>query len=148
MQTLWGTLMGGGAGVEYYFGYQFVENDLICEDWRSRDKSWDYCRIAIDFFRNNNIPIADMQPADELVGNPQHDNSKYCLAKPGEIYLVYVAGSKSVEVDLSGQATQYNVSIFNPRDASSIEAPAVTSGSKTKLTLPDAKNDWLIVLRK
>lgn len=30
--TLWGTLMGGGAGVEYYFGYQFAENDLKCED--------------------------------------------------------------------------------------------------------------------
>ena len=49
-QTLWGTLMGGGAGCEYYFGYQFDENDIDCEDWRSRDQSWDYCRIAIGFF--------------------------------------------------------------------------------------------------
>ena len=147
-QTLWGNLMGGGAGVEYYFGYQFVENDLLCEDWRSRDKSWDYCRIALDFFRNNAIPIADMQPADELVGNPDHDNSKYCLAKPGEIYLVYVAQSKTVTVDLSGAAHQYKMSIFNPRDGSTIKAPAVIGGGQTELTLPDAKNDWLLVLRK
>ncbi len=28
--TLWGTLMAGGAGVEYYFGYQLPENDLVC----------------------------------------------------------------------------------------------------------------------
>ena len=30
-QTLWGNLMAGGAGVEYYFGYQLPENDLICD---------------------------------------------------------------------------------------------------------------------
>lgn len=49
--TLWGTLMAGGAGVEYYFGYALPENDLVAQDVRSRDKSWDYCRIALDFFR-------------------------------------------------------------------------------------------------
>ena len=26
--------MAGGAGNEYYFGYQFDENDIVCEDWR------------------------------------------------------------------------------------------------------------------
>ena len=50
--TLWGNLMAGGAGVEYYFGYQLPQNDLGCEDFRSRDKSWDYCRIALEFFRD------------------------------------------------------------------------------------------------
>ena len=32
--ALWGTLMAGGSGVEYYFGYKLPQNDLICEDWR------------------------------------------------------------------------------------------------------------------
>ena len=31
-QTLWGPLMAGGAGNEYYFGYQFAQNDIVCED--------------------------------------------------------------------------------------------------------------------
>ncbi len=100
-QTLWGTLMGGGAGVEYYFGYQFAENDLICEDWRSRDRSWDYCRVAIDFFRDNEIPVEQTVPADELVGNAKHDNSKYCLAQRGEVYLVYLPHGGETELDLS-----------------------------------------------
>ena len=39
--TLWGTLMAGGVGVEYCFGYALPRNDLVCEDLRSRDKSWD-----------------------------------------------------------------------------------------------------------
>ena len=24
--------MAGGAGCEYYFGYQFAENDIVCQD--------------------------------------------------------------------------------------------------------------------
>ena len=54
---LWGTLMSGGAGVEYYFGYKLPQNDLICEDYRSRDKTWDYCRIALEFFSDNQNTI-------------------------------------------------------------------------------------------
>lgn len=100
-QTLWGTLMAGGAGVEYYFGYQFVENDLVCEDWRSRDQSWDYCRIALEFFRNNDIPIHEMDNADELVGNADHGNSRYCLAKSGSLYLVYLPTGGSHQLDLT-----------------------------------------------
>ena len=34
--TLWGNLMAGGAGVEYYFGYEFPHTDLNSEDWRQR----------------------------------------------------------------------------------------------------------------
>ncbi len=74
--TLWGNLMGGGAGVEYYFGYAPPQSDLDLEDFRSRDKTWDYARIAVAFFRANKIPFWDMRPADELVGNPTHDNSR------------------------------------------------------------------------
>jgi len=78
----------GGAGVEYYFGYQLPQNDLICEDWRSREKSWDYARIALEFFRDNKIPFWDMKNANALIGNAENNNSKYCLARAGEVYLV------------------------------------------------------------
>jgi hypothetical protein len=43
-QTLWGTIMAGGAGVEYYFGYKLPQNGLVCQDFRSRDLSWDFLR--------------------------------------------------------------------------------------------------------
>ncbi|MEQ1843195.1 MAG: hypothetical protein ABL994_22560, partial [Verrucomicrobiales bacterium] len=76
--TLWGNLMAGGAGVEYYFGYALPENDLVCEDFRSRDKSWDYCRIALDFFRTEKIPFAEMTSSNSLIGNTKDDSSKFC----------------------------------------------------------------------
>ncbi|MCA1962941.1 MAG: DUF5060 domain-containing protein [Prosthecobacter sp.] len=136
--TLWGTLMAGGAGVEYYFGYKLPENDLLCEDFRSRDKSWDYCRIALDFFRQQNIPFQDMQNADALIGNPKNENSKYCLAKPGELYLVYLPKGGSTDLKTEGS---YTLTWFNPRDGKSQPSGNFTG----QLTAPDT-NDWLAVI--
>ncbi len=39
-EALWGHLLAGGAGVEWYFGAQHNHNDLTAEDFRSRDKLW------------------------------------------------------------------------------------------------------------
>jgi hypothetical protein len=79
--VLWGNLLGGGWGVEYHFGYKLPQNDLVCEDWRSRDQSWDYAKIALDFFRDQKIPFADMSPNPEAVGNPEKGNQTYCLSE-------------------------------------------------------------------
>jgi hypothetical protein len=151
--TLWGTLMAGGAGVEYYFGYALPENDLICEDFRSRDKSWDYCRIALDFFRDEKIPFADMQSADALLGNDQGDNSKYCLAKPGEIYLIYLPDGGSCPLDLSAAAGDFTVSWLDPRRGGALRTGSVkkvTGGGKVSLGEgpSDRGEDWAILVRK
>ena len=149
--TLWGTLMAGGAGVEYYFGYQLPQNDLLCEDFRSRDKSWNYCRIAIQFFEKNKLPLDEMKNADELVGNNKHDNSAYCFAKSGEIYLVYLPNGGSKKLDLSGQSGGFTISWFNPRKGGKlVETATVTGGEKVQLGEPpsDTGKDWLAVVRK
>ena len=152
-QTLWGTVMGGGAGVEYYFGYKFAENDLVCEDWRSRDQSWDYCRICLEFFESNQIPMAQMQPMDKLVGNAKHNNNKYCFAKPGEIYLVYLAKGGETEIDLTGGADQeYSVKWFNPRTGGELfDGPTTSLKGTDKQVLNSGKadgEDWLAIIRK
>jgi hypothetical protein len=151
-QTLWGTLMAGGAGVEYYFGYQFVENDLICEDWRSRDRSWNYCRIALNFFRDNNIPIHQMDNADDLVDNTAHDNSRYCLAKPDAIYLVYLPDGGSHQLDLTKATGKFSIEWFNPRGGGPLSKGAVkrvSGGTQAELGEPpsDTHQDWLAVIR-
>ena len=125
--TLWGTLMAGGAGVEYYFGYKLPQNDLVCEDWRSRDRSWDYCRIALDFFRQEKIPFWEMTNADALVGNPRHDNSRYCFAKPGAVYVVYLPSGGTAELDLSAAAGEFRMQWFNPRRGGKLSAGSVAT---------------------
>ena len=151
--TLWGTLMGGGAGCEYYFGYQFAENDLVCQDWRSRDKSWDYGRIAIQFFHDQQIPFWEMRNRDDLVANPEHDRSRFCLAKPGQIYLVYLPNGGDSSLDLRQTEGAYQVQWFNPRTGGALESgsvPSVRGGQAVALGIPpqDTDADWLVVVQK
>ncbi len=150
--TLWGNLMAGGAGVEYYFGYQLPQNDLVCEDFRSRDKSWDYCRIALSFFRDNTIPFWEMKNTDRLVGNTKNDNSKYCLAKANQVYLVYLPGGGTADLDLTGVDGTFAVQWFNPRAGGAMMAGSITQvvgGKVVSLGLPpdNPAEDWLVVIR-
>lgn len=148
--TLWGTIMAGGAGVNYYFGYKLPENDLQCEDFRSRDKQWDYCRIALEFFGKNDIPFEDMVCRDELIGNPKHNNSKYCLAKPGQLYLVYLPAGGQSAIDLTEESGTFSLQWFNPRVGGDLQAATdVAAGGKIKLTAPKSADgeDWLAVIR-
>lgn len=151
--TLWGNLLAGGWGVEYYFGYKLPQNDLECQDYRSRDKSWDYCRIALEFFPANQIPFWEMQNADALIGNPKNDNSKYCLAKPGKLYLVYLPKGGTTDLDLSGAKGRFSVKWFNPRTGGKLADGSVKSvkgGGMVSVGHPptDADQDWLALVRK
>ncbi len=151
--TLWGTLLAGGQGVEYYFGYQLPQNDLQCEDWRSRDQSWDYCRIALEFFRENQIPFWEMRNADALVGNAGNNNSRYCFANPGEVYVVYLLNGGTTELDLGETAVSYRVQWLNPRQGGALQAGAVAKvrgPGKASLGLPprEPDQDWVVLVRK
>jgi hypothetical protein len=151
--TLWGNLMAGGAGVEYYAGYQLPDNDLVLENFRSRDQSWAYAGIALDFFRRERIPFWQMVNADVLVGNYVHDNRVYCLAKPGELYLVYLPHGGSADLDLGGATGTFAVSWFDPRAGGALRRGSVASvaaGRRVSLGTAPAEpgEDWLVVVRK
>jgi hypothetical protein len=139
--------------VEYYFGYALPQNDLVCEDLRSRDQSWDYCRIALDFFRAEKIPFHEMQNANALIGNAKNDNTRYCLAKPGALYLVYLPSGGTCDLDLTATQGEFRVSWFNPRTGGALvsgSVKTVKAGGKVALGTPptDAEQDWLIVIHR
>jgi hypothetical protein len=152
--TLWGTLMAGGQGVEYYFGYTLPENDLRCQDFRSREQSWKFARLALEFFHQHAVPFWEMVSADHLVGNPKSDNSRYALAKAGEVYVVYLpSAAAGCELDLSGTTGEFSVGWYNPRVGGSLTSgsiPHVTGGDRAALGSPPAEphHDWTILVRK
>jgi hypothetical protein len=147
-RTLWGTLLAGGAGVEYYFGYALSQNDLLAEDFRSREHSWRYARAALNFFARNRIPLASMRNVDELVGNPQHDNSAYCFAEPDQIYLVYLPHGGVADLDLTAAEHTFSITWFNPRDEILRSGGDVHGGEHVTLVAPSGGEDWLGILRQ
>lgn len=152
-QTLWANLMAGGAGVEYYFGYKLPENDLVCEDFRSRDQSWDFCKIAIDFFQNSGLPFWEMHNRNDLIGNPENEKEKFCLAKEGEVYLIYLAYASTAKLNLHNQEGEFEISWFNPRNGIGDlkgSQESVQGGGNVSIGNPpsDEKEDWLVILRR
>ncbi len=73
--------------------------------------------------------LAAMTPRDELA------STKYCLANPGQEYLVYQPVKGPLEVSLP--AGVFDVEWFNPQTGASTRGePIRATGDKTRLTPP------------
>lgn len=140
--VIWGNFLGGGCGVEHYFGYKLPQNDLLCEDWRSREKTWHYARIALDFFYNQKIPFWQMSPNDEAVGNPESKNTTYCLSGRN-LYLLSFPDGGQCQLNLPTTKTPSTIQWFNPRNGQIEKAIPLKSN---KITCPD-KKDWVAIVR-
>jgi hypothetical protein len=152
-QTLWGNIMAGGAGVEYYFGDIPPESDMQCENYRSREKSWTYCGIALDFIKTNNIPFWEMVNSNKLIGNPENSHEKYCFAKEGELYLVYLGYTPTTKLDLTNVSGTFTVNWYNPREGGALLNGRIKSVKGGKLvslgTAPNnSKEDWIVIVKK
>lgn len=149
VNALWGTLLAGGWGDEWYFGYQHAQSDLTCQDWRSRDLWWDQCRLALEFFREQQLPLAEMREADALVGNPDHDAGRYCFAKPGALYLVYLGAGGTLPLDLAEAPGDFRINWFNPRTGGRLVPGGEGKGGRQITIGPppaEAGMDWLAVV--
>jgi hypothetical protein len=145
---LWGHLMAGGAGVEWYFGYKFPHNDLNCEDWRSRDHLWDLTRYALEFFHKY-LPFTEMYHHDELTAA----KDDYCFAKPGEIYAVYLPKGGPAELNLDDSQATYSVQWFNPRQGGALRSGSITQlkgPGKVSIGKPpaDPDKDWVALIKR
>ncbi|MEO1235757.1 MAG: DUF5060 domain-containing protein [Planctomycetota bacterium] len=156
--TLWGNLMAGGGGVEYYFGWELPQGDLFVDDWRSRANSWTFGRLAVDFFHDHAVPFPAMTNRNDLVGNYGNANGLFCLAprdrSTAAPYVVYTAdASQEVRLNLAEyrQGHAYSVRWFNPREGGPLvegSVPEIVAGRVSSLGSPpsDADEDWAILI--
>ncbi len=143
---LWGTLLAGGSGVEWYFGYRFPHNDLACEDFRSRENWFKQSTIATQFV--SEYPLEEMICQDELV----NAGGAYCLTKTGEVYIVYLpAGTinATIKVELE---SPLSVGWFNPRQGGEILEGSIASlsghGIRNLGNPPsEPEQDWVVVVQ-
>lgn len=150
--ALWGNLMGGGSGVEWYFGYQYAQMDLNCEDWRSRDRMWDQTRYALEFFQNH-LPFQKMWSANDLTD----DENAYVFAQEGQIYAIYIPEAWRTGITVA--PGEYSLAWYNPRNGGELQVGSnktVSAGEMLmrndgRITLSppnDPGKDWVALLRK
>jgi hypothetical protein len=142
---LWGNLMAGGAGCEWYFGYEFAHNDLNLEDFRSRDRMWDLTRFAVEFFQTY-LPFEEMHSDDSLVSN----SSAYCFAKPGEVYAIYLGEGGTIGLSLPKGT--YSIDWFDPRNGGPLQKGSrdqVTGAESASIGDPptESNRDWVALVR-
>ena len=136
-EVLWGTLMAGGMGVEYYYGYQTDPSDLTAESHRSRDLKYSQAAHAIKFFETYLLDhVAEMTSADGVTSA----NDDYVFAKAGQLYVVYRANGGTTAISLPSGT--WSVQWFNPRTGGGLTSPTSLSNS---LVAPD-NNDWVALI--
>ncbi|WP_146624576.1 malectin domain-containing carbohydrate-binding protein [Larkinella arboricola] len=141
-EALWGNLMGGGTGVEYYFGGNTGETDLAAEDFRSRAKMYRFTRYALDFFRTY-VPLADSKPLNNV-------NNGWVIGQEGKVYIIYLKKGGTSQINTEGG--RYTVQWYDPRNGGDLQSGTVRTisggGSKSIGNPPNsADQDWVVLLR-
>ncbi len=143
-KVLWGNLMAGGAGVEWYFGYKYAHNDLKCEDWRSRDVLWEQTNHALRFFKEH-LPFSNMASLDHLTPNTKD----YVFAEQGNVYAIYLPEAEKTKINLSEATGEYTLAWYNPRTGGTLtQEKRVKGGKLVSLGMPPSKTgDWVALLK-
>ena len=156
--VLWGTLLSGAAGVEWYFGANNRYHDLNTEDWRSRNRLWELTAYALDFFQEY-LPYWEMQAAPDLVNS----TDAYCFRKRGAVYAIYLPSSgqtgisigENYTVDLSEADGDFSLHWFDPLKGGRLQEGSVTTvigGKVQSLGMPPHSDevydeqDWVALL--
>jgi len=145
-EVLWGTLLAGGDGLEWYFGYQYANDDLDADDWRSRDQFWDYHRYALDFLRS--LPFRTMDADNARLGG----EDGYVFSDGLDRFVVYLTdGGTGATLDLPSGT--FEVEWFDPRNGGSLQAGGMTEvngGSNTAIGSPpnDQNADWIALVKR
>jgi len=148
---LWGAMMAGAWGTEWYFGYEHPHSDLSCQDYRSRDLFWEQGKICLDFFNDNRIPVWEMEANDTLISS----SGDYVLAQTGESYVVYLKNGGESSLDLENSNGEYDVFWYNPRKGGELQKGkirTVTGPGKQSLgqapVRKEADKDWVVLITK
>jgi hypothetical protein len=147
IHALWGNLLGGGSGVEWYFGHAYPHMDINCEDFRSREKMWDQTAHALTFFRRH-LPFWEMEPDNGLVSGVKDAR---VLAKRNSIYVIQLPTGG--EAALQAGSGTYKVRWYNPRTGRELQ-----DGTVKTITGPGAKSigrppaepekDWIALVQR
>lgn len=144
-EVLWAVYFAGGDGLEWYFGYEYPNNDLNADDWRSRDRFWDQHRHALDLMRT--LPFRSMDAADDrLTGEPGH-----VFADGHDWFAVYLPEGGD-GATLAIPEGRFHVHWFDPRNGGDLQIGTreQVEGGDVSLGAPptDDGKDWVVLVRR
>ena len=84
--------------------------------------------------------LAAMTPCNDLA------STQYCLANPGQEYVVYLPNGGEVTVDLSAAPGALAVEWFNPHTGVVRKGGTAQGGTKRTFQAPE-KGDWVLYIR-
>lgn len=144
--SIWGNLMAGGFGTIFFYSYP--NDDLNCEDWRSRDHLFDLMRFAHEFFTRY-LPFQRMRHRDELTPAP----NDYVFAQEGEVYAIYLPDGGTAELNLAGTNGTFEVKWYDPRLGGELQDGTVRAvegrGLRSLGQAPrEPGRDWAVLVRR
>jgi hypothetical protein len=117
------------------------------DDFRSKEAFYETEVLARRFLEDN-VPYTTMDPADALLTGA----TGYALAKPGQVYLVYLIAGGTASLDLTGASGTFSVRWFDPRNGGALQVGSVASvggGAVRSMGAPpnNPTLDWAILVR-
>lgn len=108
------------------------------------DPRWDSVRKSLGYTLTfaKRMNLTAMTPQNGLA------SSGFCLANPGDEYLIYAEKGNEVTVDLSDSYDSFQVEWFNPNTAKTAKADKVSGGAKQTLKSPFGDADVVLYVKK
>ncbi len=78
---------------------------------------------------------------------PQLVSSRFCLANPGESYVVWVEAGKNLTINLFNAIGEFSVTWYNPVTLKFMENEPIRGGDYCVLQSPDVNNMIAIIAR-
>ena len=155
--TMAGTYIVPGFWRTYYGGWAGRNTPFQSDDPEALPAIKDLQTLHGFFTRRENGSRRawwQLVPHDEFVSSrPNPDDGSpgyaYCLADPGQSYIVYTENTKSTDLVLIGASNAtYRVTRFDPRTASrTLVKTSVKNGTTITLLSPDTE-DWAYEVQK
>jgi hypothetical protein len=137
-EKMWPAAMANASGFEWYFGYRTGAGDLNLEDYRTRDRWWDFNRYCKEFMQG--LPRQRMDPDDSLISS----SKGHCLADPGSVYAVYLPRGGSNSIDL--QSGTYSLRWYDPKSGDYSGSKTLSGGSGTDTGSPPFGGDAVALI--
>lgn len=144
-EIYWDQLLGGGAGVEWYFGYQDTFGDVQSEDFRPVEILWQQTALARQFWQQY-VPYFEMQPNNAL-----GQTNTRVFHRAADLFLMYIPVGGSKQLDITGAVGKLPIQWFDPRNGGELLTGTVDSvqgNGWVDIGNPpiDTGNDWVAMI--